>query len=267
MTAAQPSPTPVRQPIAFIGHGAPTNALEANHWTRRWREFGESLPERPRAVLVVSAHWYIGATAVTSMPDPRTIHDFFGFPRPLEEFTYPAAGSPELAAEVAELATPTWVGADVDSWGLDHGAWSVLAHVFPEADVPVVQLSVDAGKAPEYHLDLGARLAPLRDQGVLLLASGNVVHNLRAVDWRAGDTGTDWAHRFDDAVQERLATDPASVIATLDHPDAPAAVTTPDHFLPMLYTAGAAAATGERLEAFDKGYTLGSLSMTSYSAA
>jgi len=257
----------VSQPLVFVGHGAPTNALERNRWTLGWEELGRALPERPRAVLSVSAHWYIGATAVTAMPRPRTIHDFFGFPRELSEFEYPAEGSPELAAEVAEVVRPTWVGADLDSWGIDHGTWSVLTHLLPDADVPVVQLSVDASKPASYHFELGTRLAALRDAGVLVLGSGNVVHNLRMVDPRAGETGADWAHRFDDAVEELLATRPEDAVSLLEHPDARRAVPTPDHFLPLLYTAGMAAVSGRTLESFDKGYVWDSLSMTSYTAA
>lgn len=256
-----------RQPAAFIGHGVPLNALEVNDWTRQWAALGDSLPERPRAVLAVSAHWYINATAVTAMSNPRTIHDFYGFPRELAEFEYPAAGAPELAAEVAETVKPTWIGADQDSWGLDHGTWSVLTHVFPDADVPVAQLSVDATKPASYHFDLGTKLSELRDSGVLVLASGNVVHNLAAVDPSRGGAGTDWAHRYDDFAQEILTNRPGDALELLEHPDMSLAVPTADHFLPLLYTAGMAAASGEKLEAFSKGYVWGSVSMTSYRSA
>ncbi|GAA1734246.1 4,5-DOPA dioxygenase extradiol [Dietzia kunjamensis subsp. schimae] len=265
MTA--PSPSTARQPAVFIGHGVPLNALEENEWTRQWAALGASLPERPRAVLAVSAHWYIGATAVTAMSAPRTIHDFYGFPRELNEFEYPAAGAPELVDEVADVVKPTWVGADQDSWGLDHGTWSVLTHVFPDADVPVAQLSVDASKPAGYHFDLGTRLAALRDSGVLVLASGNVVHNLAAVDPSLGDAGTDWAHRFDDHARELLTTRPEDALALTEHPDARLAVPTADHFLPLLYTAGMAAGSGETLDAFTRGYAWGSVSMTSYRSA
>src|SRR5699024_1288766 len=176
-------------------------------------------PPRPRAVLAVSAHWYINATAVTARPDPRTIHVFCGFPRELAEFDYPASGAPELAAEDAEAVKPTWVGADQDSWGLEHGTWSVLTTVFPDADVPDAQLSVDATEPAGYHIDLGTRLATLRDSGVLVLASGNIVHNLRTVDQSLGEAGTDWAHHFDDHAQEIIIEHPEDALKLIEHPD------------------------------------------------
>jgi 4,5-DOPA dioxygenase extradiol len=250
-------------PALFIGHGSPMNTLERNGYTREWRRLGEALP-RPRAILVVSAHWFIGATAVTAMARPRTIHDFYGFPDELFAFDYPAPGLPELAGEIAEVVKPHWIGADRDQWGLDHGTWSVLAHLFPEADVPVVQLSINALKPLDYHLDLGARLAPLRRQGVLILSSGNVVHNLRRIDWADPAGGADWAHRFDDAVAEQMAAAPGDILKVAGHPDYGLAVPTPDHFIPLLYTAALAAAEGRAAAPFLKGYAMGSLSMTCY---
>src|SRR4051794_6565403 len=219
-------------PAAFVGHGSPMNALQANRYTAAWAAFGRSV-RRPRAILAVSAHWFINATAVTAMPRPKTIHDFFGFPEALFAVRYQAPGDPGLADEVVETVRPTWVGLDRDSWGLDHGAWSVLVHAFPDADIPVLQLSVDATKPLGYHVALGAALAPLREDGVLILGSGNVVHNLPAIDPSMGAEGFDWAHRFDDAARELMTTAPGEIATLGEHPDYAAAVPTPDHFLPL----------------------------------
>ena len=251
-----------RMPVLFIGHGSPMNTLESNRYTKAWRDIGATLP-RPRALLVVSAHWYIGATAVTAMPRPRTIHDFYGFPPELFAFQYPAPGAPDVAAEVVETAKPLWVGLDSDQWGLDHGTWSVLTHLYPDADVPVVQLSINGLKPLAYHLDVAARLAPLRDRGILIVASGNVVHNLRLVDRRHVDEGFDWAHRFDDAVKAQMTRDPADILSVTRHDDYALAVPTPDHFVPLLYVAGLASAA-DPAHAIVEGYALGSLSMTCY---
>ncbi|MER6590403.1 4,5-DOPA dioxygenase extradiol [Micromonospora purpureochromogenes] len=255
--------SPGTMPAAFFGHGNPMNALAVNRYTSAWRAFGRAVP-RPRAILVISAHWYIGATAVTAMPRPRTIHDFYGFPPQLFDVEYPAPGLPELAEEVRDLVHPTWVGADVDSWGIDHGTWSVLTHAFPAADIPVVQLSINAFKGLDYHLGLGAQLAPLRERGVLIVASGNVVHNLGGVDPQLVDQGFDWARRFDDAAREVMRTEPTEAARLDAHRDFGSAVPTPDHFIPLLYLAGIAGATRTRPEVLVDGYAYGSLSMTAY---
>ena len=252
-----------KMPALFIGHGSPMNTLERNDYTEAWRAFGQHLP-RPKAILTVSAHWYFGATAVTAMPKPRTIHDFYGFPQELFDFDYPAAGDPELAGEIVETVKPEWVGLDRDQWGLDHGTWSVLAHLYPDADIPVVQLSINALRPLEYHLDLARKLAPLRERGVMVLGSGNVVHNLRRLNWNEPNLAFDWAERFDDAVTAQLADDSDNILKVMDHPDYAAAVPTPDHFIPMLYIAGLAAAEGVKPEPLLRGYSMGSISMTCY---
>lgn len=250
-------------PALFIGHGSPMNTLEKNGFTHAWQRMGERLP-RPRGILVVSAHWFFGATAVTAMPRPRTIHDFYGFPPELSQFQYPAPGSPEIAGEIVEAVKPTWCGLDQDQWGLDHGTWSVLAHLYPQADIPVVQLSINALKPMAYHVELGAKLAALQDSGIMILASGNVVHNLRRVQWDKPDAAFDWAVRFDDAVAAKLGEAPGDILQLMEHPDYDAAVPTPDHFIPMLYVAGMAAARGGKLDPLVRGYAMGSLSMTCY---
>ena len=243
-------------PAVFLGHGTPMNALERNRYTSAWRAIGSAMP-RPRAILAVSAHWYVNATAVTAMARPRTIHDFFGFPQELFDERYPAPGLPELAEEVADATRPDYIGADTDSWGLDHGTWSVLVHAFPDADIPVVQLSINAQKPPEFHLELGAKLARLRERGVLLLGSGNVVHNLRAIDWRSPDAGFDWAQRFDEHARATMTGRPGEAAALVAHRDFAMAAPTPEHFLPLLYIAGFAAATGQAPEVPVDGYAFG----------
>jgi len=229
-----------RLPAIFFGHGNPMNALESNAYTEGWARVGRTMP-RPRAVLAVSAHWYVPGTLVTVMPRPRTIHDFGGFPRPLHEFRYDAPGSPELAARVQALLAPLPVALDRE-WGLDHGTWSVLAHVFPEADVPVVQLSMDETRPAAFHYEIGRRLQALRDEGVLVIGSGNLVHNLHAYAWgRHPAEPFDWAVRFEQRVRELiLAADhrPLVEYESLGK-DALLAAPTPDHYLPLLYVLGA----------------------------
>jgi len=228
-----------RFPVAFIGHGTPLNVLDDNAYTRGWAAMGAKLP-RPRAILCISAHWFTRGTGVTAMERPRTIYDF-GY-RNLRHLTYPAPGDPALADAVADLLSPIDVVRD-HSWGLDHGAWTVLLKAYPAADIPVVQLSIDATKPPQFHRELGRRLAPLRDKGILILASGNIVHNVECLI-RSSD-GTPpfaWAQRFDQWVRDKLVerdwdalVDYASLGA-----DAARAIPTPDHYLPLVYAVGAA---------------------------
>jgi 4,5-DOPA dioxygenase extradiol len=224
-----------RMPVVFFGHGSPMNALEHNQYTETWRGLGESLP-KPRAILAVSAHWYTHGTVVTAMDRPRTIHDFGGFPQELFEVQYPAPGDPKLAERVRELLAPTEVPLD-KSWGLDHGTWSVLVHAFPSANVPVVQLSIDGTKPPRFHYELAKKLAPLRNEGVLIVGSGNVVHNLGRIQWAKDAKPYDWAVRFNDKVRGYLAArdhGPLIDYATRGE-DARLSVPTPDHYLPLLY--------------------------------
>jgi 4,5-DOPA dioxygenase extradiol len=227
-------------PALFVGHGNPMNAIRVNAWSRAWSQLGTQLP-RPRAVLSVSAHWYVPALAVTAMPQPRTIHDFGGFPRELYAVSYPAPGDAVLARRVQELLAPHSVDLD-QSWGLDHGTWSVLRHMYPEADVPVVQLSIDARQSPQFHYELGARLRPLRDEGVLVLGSGDVVHNLALYTWEDPEQPPyAWAVRFEALVRTWLskAEDAALIHYEALGQDARLSVPTPEHYLPLLYVAGA----------------------------
>lgn len=251
-------------PAAFLGHGSPMNALERNRFTEAWRAFGASV-SRPRAILAVSAHWHVDGLAVTAMPRPRTIHDFHGFPQALFDVQYPAPGLPELAEEVADTVKPDYVaGLDHDGWGLDHGTWGVLVHAFPDADIPVLQLSLDARKPLDWHLALGARLAALRERGVLIVGSGNVVHNLRAIDWRQPDGAFDWASRFDEDTRQLMTERPHDIASLATHRDYRMAVPTDEHFLPLLYLAGLASAAGTPADVLVDGYAYGSLSMTAY---
>ena len=223
-------------PAIFFGHGNPMNALARNDWTEKWAAIGDSIP-RPTAVLAISAHYYLPATLVTATLAPRTIHDFGGFPRELYEVKYPAPGDPELASRIQSLLAPVEVGSD-HRWGLDHGTWSVLCHVFPDADVPVVQLSIDETQPATYHYEIGRRLAPLRDEGVLILGSGNLVHNLHAYAWgRHQVEPLDWAVRFEEMARELMLAGDHEPLVNYEAlgRDAQLSAPTPDHYLPLLY--------------------------------
>jgi 4,5-DOPA dioxygenase extradiol len=227
-----------RMPAVFFGHGSPMNTLAKNRYTLAWRELGAALP-RPKGILAISAHWYVAGTAVTAMKTPKTIHDFGGFPQALFDVQYPAPGDPALAERVRAALSPLAVELD-HSWGLDHGTWSVLAHVYPDADVPVVQLSIDARQPPDFHYKLAERLRVLRQDGILTLGSGNVVHNLRAINWNENAPAFDWAARFNGVVRDHLERgDHAPLVAYEElGADARLAVPTPEHYLPLLYIIG-----------------------------
>lgn len=224
-----------RMPALFLGHGNPMYAIEPNHYTHGWHQLAQSLP-RPKAILAISAHWYIDHTAVTAMAQPRTIHDFGGFPQALFDVQYPAPGSPALAQRLQQLLTPLEVKLD-HHWGLDHGSWSVLMHLFPNADIPVVQLSIDATQPPAWHHALAQQLKPLRDEGVLILGSGNIVHNLGRLDWSANAPAHEWAEHFSNWVCTQLRSNtPDALINYLNEgEDARLSAPTPDHYLPLLY--------------------------------
>ena len=246
-------------PAIFVGHGSPMNALGGDY-ARTWRDLGDSLP-RPKAILCVSAHWYVEETAITAMSQPRTIHDFYGFPKPLYDIQYPAPGDAWLVERVSDLLAPVPVRHDYD-WGLDHGTWSVLMHMFPQADIPVLQLSIDLRQPPQFHYDLGRRLAELRDEGVLIIGSGDWVHNLRLAIRAQSAEPLDWADRFNETVKE--------LIAVRDHgplidwmslgQDARLSIPTDEHYLPLLYVLGAMD-KDEPVTFFNDRVSLGSISM------
>lgn len=233
-------------PVFFIGHGNPMNALSRNKYTEGWASIHGSTP-RPRAILSVSAHYYIPFTMVTASLNPPTIHDFSGFPEELYQFEYPAPGSRDLAQRVKELLKPTSVKFD-DNWGLDHGTWSVLRHVFPNADIPVVQLSIDETQPPKFHYEMGHRLMSLREEGVLIVGSGNIVHNLSAYKWTGRDMDPfDWAMRFENYVREMLMKGEYKSLIDYQNfgDDAILSVPSPDHYLPFIYVLGLCEETEE----------------------
>jgi len=254
-----------RMPAVFFGHGSPMVAIEANDTSRAWAALAAALP-LPKAILSISAHWVTNATAVTAMARPRTIHDFgASFPKALFDKQYPAPGDPALAARVAQLLAPTPVALDQSQWGLDHGTWSVLTHAYPAADVPVVQLGLDVNLTPAQRFEIGQRLRPLRDEGVLILGTGNIVHNLPAMDWgNAACPPFDWALRFNKAMKQAVSENaPQGAIdfQALGR-DAELAAPTPEHFWPFLYILGAREA-GDTARIFNDRIEHGSLAMTS----
>ena len=251
-----------RMPALFLGHGSPMNVLEENRYTRVWQQLGRDLP-RPRAILAISAHWYTRGTRVTAMEQPRTIHDFGGFPQALFDVRYPAPGSPALAQRVTELLPLTEKD---ESWGFDHGSWGLLARMYPEADIPLVQLSVDSTRSAEWHFEAGRKLAALRDEGILLVASGNVVHNLRKLQWQGAARVYPWADGFNQYVRDNLRSDAAAgdhpLVNYQQHPGAALSHPTAEHYLPLLYILGARAA-GEAVSVPVEGMEMGAISMLS----
>ena len=249
-----------RQPTIFFGHGSPMNAL-GSPLADAWRTLGATL-EKPRAILAVSAHWYVPGVAVTAMERPKTIHDFGGFPRQLYDMQYPAPGAPFLADRVAELLAPLQVGRDME-WGLDHGTWSILAHLFPDADIPVAQLSIDRRQPGEFHFELGRKLAALRDEGVLIIGSGDIVHNLGAVIWQEGAAPHPWAVRFNEFAKQAIVEGrPDALFAgAAISQDARLSIPTPEHFWPLLYVLGARQ-DGDAVRFITDSIDLGAISMT-----
>lgn len=254
-----------KMPVLFLGHGSPMNAIEENQFVQGFRNISREIP-KPNAILCISAHWFTNGTFVTAMQNPKTIHDFYGFPKELFEVQYPAPGNPELAKETAELLLPEIVEED-HSWGLDHGAWSVIKHLYPNAEIPVIQLSIDYTKPPQYHFDLAKKLQKLREKGILIIGSGNIVHNLRMVDWKNINTvgaGWDWAVEAREKTNNWLLD--GNFQNLIDYQKQgialQTAVPSPDHYLPLIYSLGLKEKS-ENLSLFNDELIGGSLSMTS----
>lgn len=252
------------QPVLFVGHGSPMNAIETNDFTRQWKHLGETL-ETPVAILCVSAHWLTSGTFVTAMEAPKTIHDFGGFPQQLFEVEYPALGMPTLAEEIQHHISSTHVGLD-EEWGLDHGTWSVVKHIYPNANVPVVQLSIDYFKPPQYHYDLAKQILDLRKKGVLIIGSGNMVHNLRMIAWdqMSGNFGFDWALEINELFKKNISDGNHDALVNYQglHKEIAKAIPTPDHYYPMLYTL-ALQTPNDDIQFFNDKPVGGSLTMTS----
>ena len=251
-----------KMPMVFVGHGSPMNAIEDNQYTRNWREVAKKIP-KPESIISISAHWYTEGTKIMNQENPKTIHDMFGFPQELYEISYNTPGNPKLAESTKKLITKPSVFDK--SWGIDHGTWSVLVHMYPERDIPVFQISVDATAPPEAHYQIGKELKSLRQQGVLIFGTGNIVHNLRLLDWERKDNGFNWAYEFDDVIQENIEIrNHEKVINYMDFGEnAKLSVPTPDHFYPILYILGASDKE-DKISISNKSCMMGSLSMTSY---
>ena len=254
-----------KMPVLFIGHGSPMNAIEDNEFSKRWQQMGKEI-RKPKAVVVVSAHWLTKGTLVTAMPNPKTIHDFGGFPQALFDVQYPASGSPELASEIQKLITNPAVELDHD-WGLDHGTWSVVKHMYPDADIPVLQLSIDYYKPAAYHYELAKQLLSLRKKGILIIGSGNMVHNLRMVAWdklNESEYGFDWALEMNDIFKNKISNGFHKELIQYEklHKAATLAIPSPDHYYPLLYIL-ALQTDNDKVEFFNDKAVGGSLTMTS----
>ena len=252
-------------PVLFIGHGSPMNGIEDNEFSRTWTKFGKEI-QKPKAVLVISAHWLTNGTQITAMNNPKTIHDFGGFPQALFDVEYPAKGDPELAKFTSDLITSTNVGLDHD-WGLDHGTWTVVRHMYPNADIPVLQLSIDYNKPAQYHYDLAKQLASLRKKGVLIIGSGNMVHNLRMVAWdkmQQDNYGFDWAIEMNSVFKEKIGNNDFKSLIEYEklNKAAKLAIPTPDHYFPLIY-AMALQDKKDEISFFNDKLVGGSLNMTS----
>jgi 4,5-DOPA dioxygenase extradiol len=251
-----------KMPVLFIGHGSPMNGIENNAFSASWEQLGKTIAQ-PKAVLCVSAHWYTRGTRVTAMEAPQTIHDFGGFPRELFAVQYPAPGSPALARETASLITKTDVGLDHE-WGLDHGTWTIVRHMYPQANIPVLQLSIDYTKEPQYHYELARELASLRKKGVLIIGSGNMVHNLRIIDWSLPETGYDWAAGINETFKTHITQGNHQMLIDYGKLGQAArlSIPTPEHYLPLLYTLGLKN-ENDPVSFFNDRLVMGSISMTS----
>lgn len=251
-----------KMPVIFVGHGSPMNAIEDNQYTRSWREMAKKIP-KPKAIISISAHWYTKGTKIMNEENPKTIYDMYGFPKELYEIIYNSPGNPKLAEASKELISKDSVYDN--TWGIDHGTWSVLVHMYPERDIPVFQISIDAAASPEAHYQIGKELRSLREQGVLLFGTGNIVHNLRLVDWESGDMGYDWAYKFDDYIKDSINDfKHENVINYLSLGEtAKLAVPMPDHYYPILYILGAVD-KDDKISIYNNSCMMGSLSMTSY---
>lgn len=248
-----------RMPVLFVGHGSPMNALDTNPFTETLSALGKKLP-KPQAILVVSAHWETQGTQVLHTAAPQTIHDFYGFPKPLFDMQYPAKGPLKLAEETQKLIPGSVLS---EKWGLDHGTWAILVHMYPDADIPVYQLSIDVTKTPEQHLEIGKLLRPLREQGVLIVGSGNIVHNLRLINWREPKAAYAWAQEFDADIKKSLDNRDADSLMHFEEKFGDAAkksVPTPEHYYPLLYCYGASDESDKLIYPYE-GFEMGSLSM------